>query len=361
MLKSERWEQGSEFHWSMSWPNVAARNPWEGTSIFWGSGRDAFRALLNHGQMTRGWRRLWIPAYFCQDVAAAFVSTGIPVAAYSDGPQRPDIDWAGIDFQPGDVILRVNFFGLRTLASAKPLQAAGFEVIDDHTHDPWSDSARNSDADWCIASLRKTLPIPDGGVLWSPIGHVLPTAEAVTTERSLASLEKLAGMLLKSLYLAQHHIGKDVFRRLALSGEEHIASGDISGMPDWTRSLLGIFPVEDWRSCRQVNHQTLRGSLADLDWLQVLSAPTDSHCPFSGIVLFDTPARRRYVRQNLIEAKVYPAVLWPLDAPVVAGIPPEFVGVSERMLSIHCDMRYGESDMLRVAELIRKFGAAHVG
>ena len=106
-----------------------------------------------------------------------------------------------IDWRLGDAIFWVNFFGL----GIKP--PFGFvpdwvEIIEDHTHDPWSVWAYESTANWCVASLRKTLPLGNGGVLWSPAGHPLPSASPVTPERHTAALEKfLAAMLLKKRYL----------------------------------------------------------------------------------------------------------------------------------------------------------------
>ena len=357
MLATDRWEQGSEFHWPAALLQTAAADRWPKVSTFWGSGRDALRALLLHGKQTRGWRRLWIPAYFCQEVVEALQSTSILLTVYSDGPQCAEPSTAALEFQPGDTILRVNFFGLRNLPSAAALRAQRVEVIDDHTHDPWSISSSESDADWCLASLRKTLPIPDGGVLWSPVGHRLPSLAPVTPERRLASLEKLAAMLLKELYLNGQLAAKQAFRQLALSGEAHIASGDVSAMPGWTRDLLSIFPVEEWRNMRHHNFMVLLDALAALPWLEVLKPFQAQACPFSAVLLFDSSERRSFVRRKLIEARAYPTVLWPLDAPVVAGIGEEFRDFSTRMLSIHCDMRYDEADLLHVAELIKQFGA----
>ncbi len=352
----ERWEQGSEFHW-LAYPcREVSTELWLQTMSWWGSGRDALRALLVYGRATRGWQRLWIPAYFCQEVAAALQTTGVFLAAYSDGPQQPEPDLGALPLRPGDVVLRVNFFGLRVLPSAALLRTAGVEVIDDYTHDPWSDSATSSDADWCAASLRKTLPIPDGGALWSPVGNALPPMAEPTSERRTASLEKLAAMLLKGLYLERQAIEKETYRRLALHGEEHIASGEISGMPEWTRALVGTFPLEAWRARRRQNYFVLKEALTNLDWLTVLPPYAAEVCPFSVVLVLDSAARRAWLRQKLIEARVYPAILWPLEAPVVQGIGAEFVDFSRRMLSVHCDMRYGEQDMLQIAELVHQYG-----
>jgi len=358
MFLAERWEHGSEFHWLSYLPNASsAVVPWSKNGQFCGSGRDAFRILILHGLAARGWKRLWVPSYFCQEVVASLLSTGVEVRTFSDGPVDAAPDFDKIGFEPGDVLLRINFFGLRSVRSTSEPDRKCVEVIEDHTHDPWSDWTFASNADWCMASLRKTLPIPDGGVLWSPAGHPVPPAMPVTPERYDASLEKLVAMVLKRLYLEGHLIEKDTFRRLAISGESHIASGQVSGMPAWTMNLLRTFPVETWRELRGRNHRILSAGLVGVTWVTVLQ-PQDSLgvCPFSGILVFDSPGRCEFVRQRLIASGVYPAVLWPLDKPVVSGIPKEHVDFSHRMLSIHCDMRYNESDMEHVAALVRKFG-----
>ena len=318
-----------------------------------GSGRDALRALLEHGRATRGWRRLWVPSYLCQEVVSAALLTGIEVQAYADNPAECGPGFEGVSGRPGDVLLRVNFFGLRHLGPAEGLRRQGVEIIDDQTHDPWSDSALSDVADWCVASLRKTLPIPDGGVIWSPRGHALPAPAAVSVEHRTASLEKLAAMTLKTLYLAGHHIDKAVFRELALSGEARVAGGRVSGMPTWTSELMTSFPALQWRTRRRDNHASLAGALTGLEGASVLLAKDSRTCPFSVAILFDTAERRMRVRQKLIAASVYPAVLWPLESPAIPNIRECDLDLSRRLLFLHCDMRYDTADMNRVAHLVR--------
>lgn len=358
---AERWEQGSEFHWiPVSSNGGVAKAPWEEAPGLYGSGRDALRALLSHGMSECGWHRIHIPSYFCQKVAGDILSTGIEVTVYPDRPDTPLSHHDSIKGKPGDVVLLVNSFGLRSKAYARVADRGDFEIIEDHSHDPWSSWARESDADWCLASLRKTLPIPDGGVLWSPRGKMLPTLAQVTPEHQSASFEKLAAMKLKSLYLSGGSATKEDFRRLAVSGECHIAAGPVSGMSVWTENLLQSFPVESWRMRRRSNHKTLCDALQDIFWVQAL-AP-DSYAadtPFSCVLVFDTSARRAFVQERLAESHVYAAILWPLDEPVVDGIPNDSIDLSRRMLSVHCDMRYDERDMFRVAAMISDFGEGY--
>jgi hypothetical protein len=321
----------------------------------YGSGRDAIRALINLGRAERGWRRMWAPSYFCQCVIESIISTGLEVVLYSDGPEDTFCNPHEIDARPGDVVLRMNYFGLRTMPQSSRFDRSVVEIIDDHSHDPWSEWAWKSDADWCVASLRKSLPIPDGGVLWSPLGHELPPPLPATPEHELASLKKLGAMVLKGLYLGGHPIEKQTFRELAESGESGIVGDRISGMPVWVAELIAQFPLDDWRSMRKANHQTLSKLLADVPGLRLLQPVSATRtCPFAGIVVCDSEEMRDHIRTELAGRGVYGTILWPMDEPALPGIPPQHIRFSHTMMTIHCDMRYGERDMKTVAGMIRE-------
>ena len=356
-VKRENWEQGSDFHWMTYQKEVLKLLPWAKKCICGGSGRDLFRLLLKHGMQTYDWRRLWIPAYFCNDVTRAILKTGIDVVVYPYGPEDTDSPLTKIDFLLHDVLLVVNFFGISKRNKYVSDQRKVVTIIEDHTHDPWSNWSYTSNADWCIASLRKVLPLPDGGVLWSPLHHQLPAAVPITNKRRDASLKKIAGMSLKALFIDGHCIEKNIFRKLLTSGEENIATGNISGMSDWARNMLPAFPIDRWREKRRMNHRCLCNEISDLPWLSVLGKEdNDDSYPFSAVIIFDTAARRNFVCEKLIQSQIYPAILWPLEKPLIGGIPDKYLNLSRRILSIHCDMRYDESDMIYVGAQIRKYG-----
>ena len=353
----ERWEQGSEFHWpSFEPPQHPAWYPGSSGTILCGSGRDAFRLLLTYGQRKRGWRRLWVPSYYCQEVVSALASDGMDIQLYPDSPEDATPGLEGLSFLRGDVLLVVNFFGLRASFDLTTIVHSAVEVIEDHSHDPWSAWATGSEADFCVVSLRKTLPLPDGGVLWSPRGHSLPSQPPVSIERKMASHQKLSAMLLKALYLKGHAVEKELYRELQIAGEQGIASGPVSGMLDTTVALLSIFPVNAWRVARQVNHRQLIEKLFGIPWVRVLKPRVDDACPFTAILVFDCQKRRDHVRRRLIENRIYPAILWPLEEAVLPGIPSAHVDLSRRVLSIRCDMRYDASDIDLVADAIIQAG-----
>jgi hypothetical protein len=353
-MKLDRWEQGSEFHWENFDPvSRPASHPWHDRGTLWGSGRDALRALLEWGSEQQGWRRLWCPSFFCQEVVAALQTAGLEVLAYTDAPKEAFEPPSVSELRDGDAVLVMNFFGLREQVSYRSVPDE-VVIIEDHSHDPWSPWSCLSRADWCVASLRKTLPVPDGGALWSPKDLDGPEQTDVSAARARAADQKFSAMVLKGLYLQGHAVDKPVFRELSVAAEEHIASGEVSGMSAVSRQLLATFPVADWRTSRRRNHRVLTEGVSGLKQLAVLQPSGEDDVPFSGICVFESRELRDSVRQDLINNKVYPAVLWTLDDPQLDGIPPEHVELAGRTFSIHCDMRYDVTDIKRVARLIRQ-------
>ncbi len=362
-MRADSWEHGSDFHWVDPPPHAAAGGsdvPWGAGARAYGSGRDALRALLRWGQAQKGWERLWVPSYFCQDVIAAMQHEALPLLAYTDTPLRPGPELHD-DLRHGDALLWVNHFGLRGPFD-RSVVPSGVILIEDHTHDPFGPAAAQSQADWCIASLRKTLALPDGGLLWSPRNHALPAAGTESLQREEASLRRFTGMQLKRLYLQGQPVAKETYRRLLLQGEAGMGGGEIAAMTDWSSALLALLVGSTayrtaQRAARQANVRAAAETLEACPWLQVLAAYHPEAIPFSVVLVFDEAARCAEVRRRLIAARVYPAVLWPLEARCIDGIGEEEISLSRRLLSLHADTRYTPDDMRAVAALVERFGS----
>lgn len=348
----ERWEHGSEFHWPLlETLHERTLMPWGNSGLLVGSGRDAFRVLLDFGRRERGWQRLRIPSYFCQEVAAALLECGLPVEVYEDRPTAPTNPLP--TSRAGDIVLIVNTFSLRG-KPASYQRPPGVEVIEDHTHDPWAEWAFQSEADWCVASLRKVVPVPDGGVVWSPSGLPLPAAVEPTNQHESAALRKFTAMALKAAYLAGAALPKDSYRALSIAGEECIAGPTAAAMPTWSASQLEAFPINTWRRRKRDNFMLLSEALAGVPGVEVLRPSSPEAIPFSAIVLFPSREVRDRVRSGLIAERIYPAVLWQMDTPAVEGIPVGCRALAGAHLSLHCDFRYRSEDMLRVAATLKR-------
>ena len=350
----DRWEHGSDLPLLPFAIEPSPTMPWAKGARFAGSGRAALLHLVAHGVRRYGWRRLWIPGFYCPDVITPVAACGVELSIYDAGPFTPDAHPPLQHLTPHDAVLVVNLYGLRHGAPRWTREAPGVTLIEDHTHDPASAWARASVADWCFASLRKTMPIPDGGVLWSPRGHGLPGPLALTDQHVAATHHKLAGMTLKASYLRGEFADKALFREELQRGESAFAVCAPSAMSPWSELALSGMPVERWRAIRRANHSRLLAEIDGCDGFQVLvpDRPSEAAPAVCTVVLRSSGARDA-LRAWLIEQRVYPAVLWALSSCRELPLPASLVDLGERILSVHCDMRYTEADMSRVAGMIR--------
>jgi hypothetical protein len=354
MVSEERTEFGSDFH-LLDEASAEVAPAWWRDGAFFGSGRDAMRTLFAWGAHEHGWKRIWLPSFYCQDVPAALRelgARGVELLAYSDSPDREEPQLSSVRPRSGDVVVIVNHFGARRAPHDLDALARQTTIVEDHSHDlvaPW---ALGSTAHFAVASLRKTLPLPDGGIAWSPRGLALPPEPALTHAHAAAALSRLSAMVLKRRYLAGLPVDKESFRAQAVHGEEHIADGGPSGIAPLSRAMLPSLPLLAWRQRRRANHEALVAELGALRGVRVLPSAAGT-VPFALTLVFEDATRRDDVKRALVLARVYPAILWPLDDPKIDGIPPEHVALARRIMSVHCDQRYTPADMQRVARILK--------
>jgi hypothetical protein len=353
--QDDRWEHGSDFHYPSSL-SPSSEPRWHPPSAsYWHSGRDALRALI---QATKP-RRVLFPSFYCQDVYSA--ATGYEAVAYADGPTDTDNSIADPSsfLRAGDLIVVTNTYGLRSRSPLLSSPPADVIVVEDHTHDPTSAWAKTSKATYAFASLRKWFPIPDGGVLWSPLQKREPieSPAELSDECTAVTLDRLSGMLLKARFLIGENADKPGFRALSVRGEEHIGQSlEPQPMSSIARALFDLFPADAWRATRRKNHDTFvaacDSSVRILSKTSDLASASTSVTPYCVVLEFESHDAREAMRSHLVKQRIYPAVLWPLDGKLLPGIPDAHVDLSRRTLCLHCDHRYAETDMLRVAAAV---------
>ena len=337
-------EFGSDFHFIDSYDSGRAHL----TDVFRGAtlladGRQCIVALIRQ----YGWKRLWMPDYFCYEVIDTIKDqTGIGVLFYADSP-FDECRVKSLSYEEGDVLLRMNFFGMREHRSNKNIPVP---VIEDHSHDPFGHWALYSDADWCISSIRKILPLPEGGMMWSPKGHQLTIEFNSSEENEKMAAIRWDGMEMKARYLKGQDVSKDEFRKKYIDTEEYFDRAETALIDERSQKVVSEeLDINLWQGAKKKNWQLLK-SLVNQDTCKVMEPENDSCTMFSLVILLETKEKRDEVRKRLIEASVYPAILW--NVPDSASM--EAKDFSERMLSIHCDGRYTEKDIRQLAEIVNK-------
>lgn len=335
-------EFGSDFHFIETYNSGRAhltdvfRN-----SLLLADGRQCIVMLVRQN----GWKRIWMPDYFCYEVIDTIKEqTGIEVMFYEDNPLHEG-RVENLPFKKGDVLLRMNFFGMRGQRSNKRIPCP---VIEDHSHDPFGHWALYSDADWCISSIRKLLPLPEGGMMWSPKAHQLTIELDSSEENEKIAATRWEGMEMKSAYLKGEAVDKEEFRKHYTETEEWFDSAEPVLIDSRSKNVVTQkLDINLWQGAKRKNWQLLQ-SLVNKDVCQVLKPDEEACTAFSLILLLESKERRDAVRKQLIEASVYPAILWVVPDNASAASK----DFSERMLSIHCDGRYTEDDIRQLAEII---------
>lgn len=350
-MTSAVWEHGSDFHYVNEYPG-SSPTPWGEEGLYYFSGRPALITLLERLRSLQEAECVWMPAYYCDQVVYPISARGFSCRYYDGSPQA---GWAVPDevLRPGDVLIANSFFGMDLLppGTLRNLQGRGVILIEDHSQDPYGALAWASQADYCFASLRKTLPLPDGGVLWSPLGRDLPAPTTLIPE---VSAERMAAMLAKRAYLRGEFSSKADFRRWYAASEQALDQAPVSGMSPYSRAFLASFDVEAWRQARARNHRVLCTQVDNPD-LTVLYADRSDLAPMGAVILTPDTVGRNALRRLLISQGIYPAVLWPLIVDMPPGDSVLAQDFADRMLFLHCDGRYAEADMLEVARVLNTY------
>ena len=346
-IEQNRWEVGSEFHWQ-----GIPRGPflkWPEPYIMLASGRSSMLSILKSYKKQFS-DILFVPDYFCQEVTEWWKKQGITIKRYIDGPHLAEPVWETFDVSSGDAVLAVNYFGVRSGNIWKRWQEDNDNVllIEDHSHDPVSVWALQSRADFAFASLRKTFPVSDGAILWSPKGLQLPNEPLCSDWRG--SSFKLAAMILKKEYLDGNDDGiKEIFRSFQVQGEALLGASKLVAVSAWSRALLSFgYPIE-WRKKREKNvklfFKLIEGNhLAE----PLFNEWPINHCPFNAVLRFSSKGIREKYRKILVDENIYPAVHWELENANLA----DNMALSDRIMTIPVDQRYGEKDVKRIVEIM---------
>lgn len=295
---------------------------------FYANGRQALQALILKNTY---WKRIWMPEYFCYDIISSIELTGIEILFYTDTPLTNDSKVIeDLDFKEGDVLFRMNYFGLRQFRSNKSIS---IPIIEDHSHDLIGDWAMNSDADWCIASLRKTIPIPEGGVLWSPKEHKLPDKPSLTKTNIQLERNRFEAMTLKTEYLKGVLDSKNVVRKFFVETETNFSGLESSSIGPISIDMFISYDWNNWYSKKKENWMKLL-SLEQREF-EVLVPENEKCNPFSLVIKFKSQLIRDNIKNELINSNIYPAILWPINR-----LKSKSWETSNKLLSIHCDARY---------------------
>jgi hypothetical protein len=350
-------EIGSEFHWdpaALALAGAAAPDPLLPARFeLFATGCGALSAVL---RLLAPGGRLHVPSFFCMGVAEA-LSADVPIAWYRHLPDGHGPRLDTLHATSGDVVLAQNLFGRDEQQpwTAWARTHPQVTVVEDHSHDPFSDWARASTAPYALASLRKTLPLPDGGLLWSPRGCELPRPRG---PESPGAHLKLAAMLLKDAWLDGRAVPKDGFRALQQRGE-HALLGSAGPASALTVTVLPLLDLAGLRAASTRNAHALSRALARrrTPAFQVLTGGPGDAAPFRVQLLCPSATARDALLAHLAGQGIFAPVHWRQDRGAMWSGDETAADLADRILTVPVDHRYGPDDVRRVTEVLGTFAA----
>ena len=349
MSTSVRWEAGSMFHWEEDFPPPLWRLP--APAAYYMICRHAIAALCSvQPQRTR----LWLPTFFCSEVAR-FCASVAEIREYRDDCRWSEPDWKSLQPEPRDLVLAVNYFGVRSREPWRAWQARNACIlVEDHTQDPFSTWALESNAPYAVCSLRKTLPVPDGAMLWSPQNRPLPPPPK--EGHWLGSTLKAGAMMFKRRYL-EGSVSAETklrYREWQLEGERQLSQAPMSTMSPISEAVLARGVPKVWRDRRIENAHTLLDGLEGWDAAKpAFSSCPAGHAPFDLPYVFPSESVRDFYQQALQQQNIFCPVEWPADTSDRNA-----TELSSCILSIPIDHRYSKIDMEKIATAALSIEAA---
>lgn len=362
------------------------------------SGRAALACIIQDVRAQMDVRSVLLPSYCCQAMIAPFTRQGIQVRFY-------DVYYAGgrlcaelPDALEGEMILLMGYFGygLPDGLDTGRVRSGWRVIVEDCTHSWLGGCSVGREAcDYQFTSYRKWAgfggiasalkygaefcEVTDGATgkadgLVSEVEGLAGKADGLVSEvDGLASeVANLAGRSealahacenlrleaerLKGRYIKDGLGAKEQFRELYARAEVLLESGGADCLPSIGSicRLIG-FDAAAARRRRRENAEVLTNALKGIGGVELMykNLGGGDNVPLHVPVLIKQGARDA-LQRHLAGQGIYCPVHWPLSR-LHSGISVRALELYGIELSLVCDQRYGEVDMLREANAVRGF------
>ncbi|MBQ4516635.1 MAG: hypothetical protein II978_07585 [Clostridia bacterium] len=316
-----RTEIGSEF-WNV--PQAEENNLFPRDVKWFLSGRSALYAIIRENHF----KTVAMPDWCCESMIKPFADNDIEILFYPAMQDVGDIS--------ADALFIMDYFGYTGHSGRGNFKGT---VIRDVTHSLFS--AAYDDADYYFGSLRKWAGFWTGGYAWG----FKKSVEYSGCSSDYAFLRKKA-MCNKELYISEKSDSKDYLQQYE-EAEEFLERVAVFPAAERDIELAGKIDVDFIRKQRKKNAQILTEAFPDITLFSTIKG-TD--CPMFVPICVE---KRDDLRRYLIQNEIYCPVHWPVSK--FHKITKDSEKLYNHGLSLVCDQRYTEEDMLRIVSTIKNF------
>lgn len=312
---------------------------------------DSGRSALKHIPFRKD-KLVLLPEFICESVTNCFLPENIIFYKITEDLQIDLNDLSQKISNQVSTIYITHYFG--SIQSAQILSSIrhmaddyNIMIIEDTTQSIFS--VKHIIGDYVIASIRKWLPLPMGGILYTKKEHQLPNLDQINVSKDN---ERVYAMILKHLFLKEKVNCNPEYREIFTECEKRLdVSNEVFQISDFSKYIISCVDIDELIVRRKKNYHFLVSELAKINLSPVCNIDTND-CPF---VLPLRVNNRDMFRNYLIEHKIYCAVHWPFD-----NFQSEHRNMAkknaETLISLPIDQRYGIKDMLYLRDIIFQYG-----
>ncbi|MEC3908020.1 hypothetical protein VOI54_13395 [Tamlana sp. 2201CG12-4] len=320
-------------------------NPING-KIFY-SGRHAIKYIIETIKSNNTINTIWVPEYYCQHVTSWLKENYKNIKTYQVNPldKLHIVKADSFVTEEGKVIVLVNNFWGISHCSLETSKKNIF-IIEDHSHGWLSKPCIESNADFCFASLRKSVPVPLAGIAWKPNGEKLAD---IKLEEAISFNEIWDNILLgmeKKLEFEENvsidENGKNAFLELVYNAENMMHYNyDLVKINTNHEALIKLYLKNNYLHFKEINYKTIINLLEDTDDFALVGSDS---IPFGLTLHFKNIDKLNHFKSYLISKDVYPSLLWPGNKSNYGYF-----------INIHIDYRYISEDIQYISSIINSY------
>lgn len=331
-------------------------------TVFYQSGRNAIEALMKPIQYQYHIDKILLPDYVCETVLDAVIRADMDYELYNVNAQF-ELELQQIEnyIKAGiKCIYVVQYFGKKfsnqIIDAIKRWKEAGIIVVEDITMSLFSDDEMGVGfGDYILGSIRKWLPIPDGAFVCAAKKE-LPESIRTSSVSKYTDYYRLV-QTMKKMYIEggfrDKKLKENYMTYYHKSIEELFSDYQLYPMSEFSMNYIKNYDMERVINTRKENYDYLYGKIKSLKHIHVKIKREYEFIPL-GMVL--ECSDRDDLLEYLISKDIYCNVHWRLKS---RGENPAIERLSNTLLTVPCDQRYGMTEMDYIADTVKEWDERH--
>lgn len=291
------------------------------------SARNCFRYVLQRHKPSK----IYLPYYICDSMVDVAKSSGITFEFYALN-KNMEVSQL-VEPQQNELLLYVNYFGLKTSYADKLADRFGCSIVIDNSQAFFAKPKNQVNT---IYSPRKFFGVPDGGYLHTNLPLEI---DDIPEDMAMDRCRHLLGRI---------ESGSQAYYSTYREAESTLKGRPIRKMSRISKRILASLDYESIALKREKNFLFLHTHLAPIN-----NYPIEIDASFKGPMIYPfLISDGSSLKEKLIDEQIYVATYW-AEVKTRDGVPPLECSLVDDLVPLPIDQRYALTDMQRIVTVIK--------